>query len=168
MMKGLPLTYNSDMQEDKEALFEAFDTVHKALLVFPGMIRTITVKKDRLAEAAIADFILATDAADLLAKNGVPFREAHEVIGSLVGKCTAEGKTFADLSDAEWAEVHPVFATQKPPLTAEESVALRDLPGGTAPRQVRMALALAAAATDDARAWVTQEQAAREAVFTRG
>jgi argininosuccinate lyase len=168
MMKGLPLTYNSDMQEDKEALFEAFDTVHKALLVFPGMIRTITVKKDRLAEAAIADFILATDAADLLAKNGVPFREAHEVIGHLVGKCTAEGKTFADLSDAEWAAVHPVFATQKPPLTAEESVALRDLPGGTAPRQVRMALALAAAATDDARAWVTQEQAAREAVFTRG
>ncbi len=168
MMKGLPLTYNSDMQEDKEALFEAFDTVHKALLVYPGMIRTIKVKKQRLAEAAIADFILATDAADLLAKNGVAFREAHEVIGRLVGRCTAEGKTFADLTDAEWVKIHPVFAKQKPPLTAEESVALRDLPGGTAPRQVAMALDLATAATDDARAWVTQEQAAREAVLTRG
>jgi argininosuccinate lyase len=168
MLKGLPLTYNSDMQEDKEALFESFDTVHKALLVYPGMIRTITVKKDRMAAAAVADFILATDAADLLAKNGVPFREAHEVIGSLVGRCTAEGKTFADLSDAEWAEIHPVFGKQKPPLTAEESVALRDIPGGTAPRQVKMALELATAATDDARAWVEQEQAAREAVLSRG
>jgi argininosuccinate lyase len=168
MMKGLPLTYNSDMQEDKEALFEAFDTVQKALLVYPGMIRTITVRKERLAEAAVADFILATDAADLLAKNGVPFREAHEVIGSLVGRCTAEGKTFADLTDAEWAEIHPIFAKQKPPLTAEESVALRDLPGGTAPRQVAMALELAADATDDARAWIDQEQIAREAVLTRG
>jgi argininosuccinate lyase len=168
MMKGLPLTYNSDMQEDKEALFEAFDTVYKALLVYPGMIRTITVKKERLAEAAVADFILATDAADLLAKNGIPFREAHEVIGNLVGKCATEGKTFADLTDAEWAEVHPVFAIQKPPLTAEAGVALRDRPGGTAPRQVAMALELAAETTDDARAWVQQEQAAREAVLTRG
>lgn len=167
MLKGLPLTYNSDMQEDKEALFEAFDTVHKALLVYPGMIRTIRVRKDRMADAAIADFILATDAADLLAKNGVPFREAHEVIGSLVGRCTAEGKTFADLTDTEWAEIHPVFAKQKPPLTAEESVALRDLPGGTAPRQVERALELSAAAARDAAAWVETERATREAVLTR-
>ncbi len=167
MLKGLPLTYNSDMQEDKEALFEAFDTVHKALLVYPGMIRTIRVRKDRMADAAIADFILATDAADLLAKNGVPFREAHEVIGSLVGRCTAEGKTFADLTDTEWAEIHPVFAKQKPPLTAEESVALRDLPGGTAPRQVERALELSTAAARDAAAWVETERATREAVLTR-
>ncbi|MCA9859555.1 MAG: argininosuccinate lyase, partial [Thermomicrobiales bacterium] len=167
MMKGLPLTYNSDMQEDKEALFETFDTVAKALAVYPGMIRTLTVNTDRMAAAAIADFILATDAADLLAKNGIPFREAHEVIGSLVGKCTAEGKTFADLTDAEWAEVHPVFATQKPPLTAEASVALRDLPGGTAPRQVALALELASAATEDARAWIDRERAVRETVLSK-
>ena len=167
MLKGLPLTYNSDMQEDKEALFEAFDTVHKALMVYPGMIRTLRVNKERMAEAAVADFILATDAADLLARNGIPFREAHEVIGSLVGKCTAEGRTFADLTDAEWAEVHPIFGRQKPPLTAQESVALRDLPGGTAPRQVAMALALATAGTDDARAWVEQQRDAREAVLSK-
>jgi len=168
MLKGLPLTYNSDMQEDKEALFEAFDTLHKALLVYPGMIRTIRVRKDRMAEAAIADFILATDAADLLARNGVPFRDAHEVIGSLVGRCTAEGKTFADLTDAEWAAIHPVFANQKPPLTAEESVALRDLPGGTAPRQVERALELTTETARDAAAWVEAERATREAVLTRG
>ncbi len=167
MMKGLPLTYNSDMQEDKEAIFEAFDTVDKALAVYPGMIRTLTFNKARMAEAAVADFILATDAADLLAKNGIPFREAHEVIGRLVGKCTMEGRTFADLTDAEWAEVHPVFGLQKPPLTAEESVMLRDLPGGTAPRQVAMALELSIAATDNARAWVDQEQSAREAVLSK-
>ena len=167
MLKGLPLTYNSDMQEDKEALFEVVDTVHQALLVYPGMIRTITVRKDHMAAAAVADFILATDAADLLARNGVPFREAHEVIGALVGKCTAEQKTFADLTQAEWAAVHPVFAEQKPPLTAEESVALRDLPGGTAPRQVARELDLAAEATGDARAWIEQERRAREAVLTR-
>ncbi len=166
-MKGLPLAYNSDMQEDKEALFEAFDTVNKALAVYPGMIRTLTVNKERMAEAAIADFILATDAADLLAKNGIPFREAHEVIGALVGTCTAEGRTFADLSDAEWAEVDPVFGAQKPPLTAEESVVLRDIPGGTAPRQVAMALELANAATDEARAWIDQERELREAVLSK-
>ena len=167
MMKGLPLTYNSDMQEDKEALFEAFDTVNKALAVYPGMIRTLTINEARMAEAAVADFILATDAADLLAKHGIPFREAHEVIGGLVGKCTDEGRTFADLTDAEWADVHPVFGLQKPPLTAEESVMLRDIPGGTAPRQVAMALGLSVAATGHARDWVDQERDVREAVLSK-
>ena len=77
-------------------------------------------------------------------------------------------KNAKPMTDAEWAEIHPVFGKQKPPLTAEESVTLRDIPGGTAPRQVKMALDLATAATDDARAWVEQEQAAREAVLSRG
>jgi argininosuccinate lyase len=167
MMKGLPLTYNSDMQEDKDSLFEAFDTVQKALMVFPGMIRTLKFREDRLAEAAVADFILATDVADLLAKNGVPFREAHEVVGSLVGKCTAEGRTFADLSDAEWAGIHPVFATQKPPLTAEESVALRDIPGGTAPNRVREAIATSKEVTEVGRAMVSAERQKRERVLSK-
>jgi argininosuccinate lyase len=155
------------MQEDKEALFEAFDTVQKALLVYPGMIRTLKFRTDRLAEAAIADFILATDAADLLARNGVPFREAHEVVGSLVGKCTAEGRTFADLSQAEWAEVHPIFGEQTPPLTAQESVALRDIPGGTAPNQVRAALAASRQITEAGRGMIAAMRAAREAVLSK-
>jgi argininosuccinate lyase len=167
MLKGLPLTYNSDMQEDKEALFEAFDTVQKALLVYPGMIRTLKFRTDRLAEAAIADFILATDAADLLARNGVPFREAHEVVGNLVGKCTAEGRTFADLSQAEWAEIHPIFGEQTPPLTAQESVALRDIPGGTAPNRVRAALAASRQTTDAGRGMIAAMRDAREAVLSK-
>ena len=89
-----------------------------------------------MAEAAIADFSLATDAADLLARRGVPFREAHEVTGRLVASCIAAGKTFADLTDAEWAAAHPIFATERPPLTAAESVRARDMPGGTAPDSV--------------------------------
>ena len=134
--KGLPLTYNKDFQEDKEALFDSVDTVLATLDVLPPMIRTARWRSERMAEAAIADFSLATDAADLLARRGVPFREAHEAIGKLVASCIAQGKTFADLTDAEWAAAHPIFATERPPLTAAESVAARDVPGGTAPNRV--------------------------------
>ncbi len=78
--------------------------------VLPPMIRTARWRSDRMAEAAIADFSLATDAADLLARRGIPFREAHEATGKLVAYCIAQGKTFADLTDAEWAAAHPIFA----------------------------------------------------------
>jgi argininosuccinate lyase len=165
VMKGLPLTYNSDMQEDKEALFDAVDTVQRVLSVYPGMIRTIRFKTDRLAEAAIGDFILATDAADLLAKNGVPFREAHEAIGRLVGDCIASGETFADLTDEEWAGVHPVFADQRPPLTALESVQARDIPGGTAPNQVAAALDAARQRAHGFQNWVEDQQDRRRQIM---
>jgi len=145
VVKGLPLSYNKDLQEDKEGVFDAVHTVLQLLDVFPPMIRTTTFNAERMAEAAIADFTLATDAADLLAKRGIPFREAHEVIGSLVGRCVAEGKTFADLTDEEWAAIHPVFAEEKPPLDALASIAARDVPGGTAPNRVRDAIATAEA-----------------------
>ncbi|MFM9106679.1 MAG: argininosuccinate lyase [Chloroflexota bacterium] len=134
VMKGTPLTYNKDFQEDKEAIFDAVDTILVTLDVLPPMIRTAAWNAERMAAAAAADFSLATDAADLLARRGVPFREAHEVIGRLVGRCAAEGITFADLTGEQWAGIHPVFAAERPPLTALESVAARDVPGGTAPR----------------------------------
>ena len=102
--KGLPLTYNKDFQEDKEGLFDAVDTCLAVLDVFPPMMTTATFNVDRMAAGAIADFSLATDAADLLARNGVPFREAHEVVGKLVGCAPRRGMTFADLTDAEWAK----------------------------------------------------------------
>ena len=114
VVKGLPLAYNSDMQEDKEALFDAVDTVTGVLAVLPPALRTMTFKTQRMADAAMADFSLATDAADLLARKGVAFRVAHEVIGKLVGQCIAENRTFAELSDEEWATIHPVFAKQSP------------------------------------------------------
>ena len=164
VLKGLPLTYNKDLQEDKEGLFDAIDTTLAVLDVFPPMLRTARFRRDRLATAAIADFSLATDAADLLARHGVPFREAHGVVGRLVATCLAAGRTFDDLSDAEWAEAHPVFAKQRPPLTGEESVAARDVMGGTAPAQVRAAQARAATTLGEARTWV--EERARDLATT--
>jgi argininosuccinate lyase len=166
-MKGLPLAYNNDMQEDKEGLIDAVDTVLAILDVFPPMLETMTVHGDRTALAAIEDFTLATDAADLLAKAGVPFREAHGIIGGLVGRCIAENKTFADLADEEWAAVHPVFATSRPPLDGAGSIALRDLPGGTAPNRVAAARDRIADDLGSWREWVLQERNGMDALFTR-
>jgi len=166
-VKGLPLSYNKDLQEDKEGLFDAVTTVLQLLDVFPPMIRTATFNADRMAAAAVDDFTLATDAADLLAKRGVPFREAHEVIGSLVGRCVREGKTFADLTDAEWAAVHPVFAEEKPPLDALTSIAGRDVPGGTAPNRVRTALEEAERQLGVQATWIAEHRQSLETLFSR-
>ncbi len=163
--KGLPLTYNKDFQEDKEGLFDAVDTLMATLDVVPPMIRTARWRGDTMAAAAIADFSLATDVADFLARRGMPFREAHEITGKLVRSCLDAGKTFADLTDAEWAAAHPLFATERPPLTAEESVRARDMPGGTAPRRVVEQLAAAQAALATARASVSAREVARTALM---
>jgi argininosuccinate lyase len=161
--KGLPLTYNKDFQEDKEALFDSVDTVLATLDVLPPMMRTAHWRADRMGEAAIADFSLATDAADLLARRGVPFREAHEITGRLVRDCIAAGKTFADLSDADWAAVHPVFASERPPLSAADSLRSRDVHGGTAPNRVAAQLAavrnLSAAARTKLNALAAEQEA---------
>ena len=167
MLKGLPLAYNSDMQEDKESLFDAVDTVVSALGVFPGAIRSLTFKKERMAEAAVADFSLATDAADLLARNGVPFREAHEVVGRMVRMCIDAGITFADLTDEQWAAAHEVFVAQRPPLTALESVNARDVPGGTAVNQVKAAHAVAELNLAELKGWLEERQSEWIAVMTR-
>ncbi|HWV22606.1 MAG TPA: argininosuccinate lyase [Thermomicrobiales bacterium] len=164
-MKGLPLAYNKDQQEDKEPLIDAVDTVLAELDVFPPMLESITVNGARTAAAAIEDFTLATDAADHLAKSGVPFREAHEIIGSLVGRCIAEGKTFADLTDAEWAEIHPAFADSRPPLDGAGSVALRDVPGGTAPNRVAEGGQRIERELAGYREWVTTQQSALDVLF---
>jgi argininosuccinate lyase len=166
-LKGLPLAYNKDLQEDKEGLFDAVDTIVALLDVFPPMVKTTTFNEQRLAEAAIGDFTLATDAADLLAKRGVPFREAHGVVGRLVATCIAEGKTFADLTDAEWAEIHPVFAEERPPLDGLTSASIRDIPGGPAPARVQEALAAVKVTLAEHAAWFDGEAAAYDALFVR-
>jgi argininosuccinate lyase len=165
-MKGLPLTYNKDMQEDKEGLIDAVDAILAVLDVFPPMLESLTVHGDRTARAAIEDFTLATDAADMLAKAGVPFREAHEIVGSLVGRCIAEARTFADLTEEEWAAVHPMFAKERPPLDGAESIALRDVPGGTAPIRVEAAGERLEREIAGHRAWVDQRRLMLEALFT--
>jgi argininosuccinate lyase len=159
VVKGQPLTYNKDFQEDKEALFDSVDTVLATLDVLPPMIRSARWRSDRMADAAIADFSLATDAADLLARRGVPFREAHEVTGKLVAYCITQGKTFVDLTQAEWADAHPLFASKRPPLTAAESLASRDVAGGTAPNRVAEQLAAVRTTLDRARSHVAEQDA---------
>jgi argininosuccinate lyase len=164
--KGLPLTYNKDFQEDKEALFDSVDTVMSTLDVLPPMMRTARWRSAHMADAAIADFSLATDTADLLARRGVPFREAHEVTGKLVASCIAQGKTFADLTDAEWAAAHSIFATERPPLTAVESISARDVPGGTSPNRVAEQLAEARRTLAEARTDLASRETERQAMMT--
>jgi argininosuccinate lyase len=167
VVKGVPLTFNKDFQEDKEALFDTVDTMLAVLDVYPPMIRTARFNRERLAAAAVADFSLATDIADLLAKHNVPFREAHEVVGRLVRQCLDRGITFAELTDDEWRAAHPLFAKIRPPLTAEASVAARDVAGGTAPDRVREARLAAATAVASARDWLAEHESAHEAVMRR-
>src|SRR5690606_5865313 len=139
-----------DLQEDKEGLFDAVDTLFMLLRVLPPMLETLTMKPERMAEAAIGGFSLATDVADELARRGVPFREAHEIVGRLVARCIAEGRTLESLTPSEWAQVSDVFADSPPPVSLEASVAMRDVPGGTAPNRVRDAYA---AARDEIARW---------------
>ena len=165
--KGLPLTYNKDLQEDKEGLFDATDTLLLVLDVLPPMLATMRWHTDVMSAAAVADFALATDVADLLARNRVPFREAHGIVGRLVADLSATNRTFADLSADEWAAIHPVFAREPPLLNALASTEARDITGGTAPAQVRRQQQAAAERLVAARAWLAERQAAHDAIMRR-
>ena len=108
-MKGLPLAYNKDMQEDKEVAFDAFDTVKDCLHLFNGMLKTITFQKDVMEKSAMMGFTNATDAADYLVGKGIPFRDAHGIIGSLVLKCIEKNCAIEDLTIEELKEISPSF-----------------------------------------------------------
>ncbi len=108
-MKGIPLAYNKDMQEDKELTFDAIDTVKGCVLLFTGMMKTITFKKDVMEKSAMKGFTNATDAADYLVKHGVPFRDAHGIIGQLVLYCIEKNKAIDELSIEEFKAISDVF-----------------------------------------------------------
>ena len=108
-MKGLPLAYNKDMQEDKELTFDAIDTVKGCLALFTGMLSTMTFRKDVMEASAKKGFTNATDAADYLVGRGVPFRDAHGIVGQLVLVCLDKGIGLEDLSLEEFRAVSPVF-----------------------------------------------------------
>lgn len=108
-MKGLPLAYNKDMQEDKEPAFDAIDTAQVCITLFTGMLSTITFRKDVMRLSAVRGFTNATDAADYLVMKGVPFRDAHGIIGRLVLQCIEEGKSIEDLSLDRLKEFSPAF-----------------------------------------------------------
>ena len=141
-MKGLPLAYNKDMQEDKEGLFDTVDTLTACLAIMAAMIPTIKVNRSRMRQAVSGDFSTATDLADYLARRGLPFRQAHVVIGKLVQFCLDQNKVLEELSLEELQRVSPLF---KPDvlefLRPEAAVAARTSYGGTAPEQVRQQLA---------------------------
>ena len=109
VMKGIPLAYDKDLQEDKELTFDAIDTVKGCLLLFTGMISTMTFRKDVMEESAKKGFTNATDAADYLVNHGVPFRDAHGIVGQLVLACIAKGIALDDLSLEEYKAISPVF-----------------------------------------------------------
>ncbi len=142
-MKGLPLSYNKDLQEDKEGLFDTVDTLLSTLAVFAGMLKTVTVKAERAGQAAGAGYILATDVADYLAKKGLPFRRAHEVVAKLVSYSAGKGKELHQLELGEYRQFSPLFDAAVLDISVETSVKARNVVGGTAPRQVEAQLARA-------------------------
>ncbi len=154
MLKGLPLAYNKDMQEDKEGFFDASDTLLNCLIVFQGMLSTMKIRGGVMAKAAEGSFATATDLADYLVKKGLPFRQAHEVVGKLVRYAIERGQTFATLSLAEFQTFSPLFEEDARQITTASSLAARNTYGGTAPGQVQAALEGADALLAQTRAWL--------------
>ena len=141
-MKGLPLAYNKDMQEDKEPVFDAVDTVELCLPVFTAMIDTLTVDRASMRRAANGGFISATDCADYLAKKGLPFREAYGIVGKLVGHCVATGHSLETLPLEEYQKVCPLFEEDVyDALSLETCVNGRKVYGGPAPEAVLVQIA---------------------------
>jgi argininosuccinate lyase len=152
-MKGLPTGYNKDLQEDKEPLFDAEDTLAVSLDATASVVRNLTLQPDRTGRAA-AGLLLATDVADYLVSRGMPFRQSHEVVGSMVRRLLAEQRDFESLSSAEWKAAHELFGDDvQQHVTAAASVRVRKTPQSTNPDAVRAALA-------ETRAWLVRERGA--------
>jgi argininosuccinate lyase len=160
VVKGLPLTYNRDLQEDKEPLFDSADTLRDSLEVMAGALATLRVKRERMAEAAADPMLLATDLAEILVRAGVPFREAHEVVGRIVGHCTREGIGLRTLGRAEMQGFHEAFeAGADELLDLERSLESRVLDGGTARSRVESALTQIEAELERERDALEEEEA---------
>ena len=140
-LKGLPLAYNKDMQEDKEGVFDAVDTLSDSLVVMTGMIRTMTVNADAMRKGAHGGFMAATDLADYLVGKGMPFRDAHAVVGKLVLECEKQGKTLQELSVDELKQADPLFdAGALDAVAIDKIVARRITAGGTGHDAVKVQL----------------------------
>ena len=140
-MKALPLAYNKDMQEDKEALFDTIATIKECLKVFSPMLRTMKLNKKKMLDATKGGFLTATDAADYLVKKGVPFRESHHIVGRVVAYCIKTSQGLEDLSIDEWRGFSKAFGKDiKEVISVEASVKSRKAKGGTAPEAVKRRL----------------------------
>jgi argininosuccinate lyase len=140
LMKGLPLAYNRDMQEDKTPLFDAVDTLHACLVVCAGLVGALR-PNERAMAAAAGNLLCATDVADYLVGKGLPFRDAHAVTGSLVRLCLATGTALQELDLASYRRASPLFdVTIYDHISPQASVTARAATGGTAPSAVRAQL----------------------------
>jgi argininosuccinate lyase len=136
-LKGLPLAYNRDLQEDKEPVFDAVDTLHLVLPAMAGMVATLSFDTTRLEELAPEGFSLATDVAEWLVRRRVPFREAHELAGACVRVCEQRGVELTELTDDDMAAISPHLTPDvRAVLTVAGSIASRSGTGGTAPSSV--------------------------------
>ena len=144
VLKGLPLAYNKDLQEDKEGMFDTVKTLEGSLKLLAPMIETMTVNKDVMRRAINNDFSNATDIADYLVRKGLPFREAHEIIGKIVLYAIGHQKFLLDLSFQEYQGFSLLFEEDiYDVLSPENVVAVRNSFGGTSPEQVAMQISLA-------------------------
>ncbi len=142
VLKGLPLAYNKDMQEDKEAVFDALDTVSDCLDAFTPMVQTATVRTDNMRKAAAGGFINATDCADYLTRKGVPFRDAYRAVGQLVAECAKKGCTLETLPIEDYRAVCGAFSSDVyKSIRLERCANGRNVPGGPAPDRVKEQIA---------------------------
>jgi argininosuccinate lyase len=154
ILKGLPLTYNRDLQEDKEPVFDAVDTLLVVLPAMAGLIGSLRFHTERLAGTAAAGHALATDLAELLVRRGVAFRDAHEIVGHLVVWCQVHDCELADVSDADLEKVSPLLTPDvREVLTIEGALAARSSRGGTAPVRVTEQLGRARLVVEEQAAW---------------
>ena len=144
-LKGLPLTYNRDLQEDKEGLFDSFDVLATTIDVMAGMVSTMEIDPERLRQAAYASYLLATDIADYLVGKGMPFREAHTVVSKLTDYTYSKGKLLHELPLDTYKRFSDLFDEGVFEITVDSSVMARGVPGGTAFSQVERSVAAARA-----------------------
>ncbi|WP_228350817.1 MULTISPECIES: argininosuccinate lyase [Limnobaculum] len=144
IMKGLPLSYNTDMSEDKETVYDSMDTLQAGLKIIAPMIEKMKINEDKTRDAADRGFSTATDMADYLVRKGIPFRDAHHVVGSVVNYCIKHGKKLNQLTLDEYHSFHPQIENDiYEDITLEASVGARQSYGGTAPDAVTKQIALA-------------------------
>lgn len=156
VLKGLPLAYNKDMQEDKEGAFDAIDTLADSLRAVSGMLATMSVDAERMRTAALGGYMAATDVADYLVDKGVPFREAHEIVGRLVLECEQRGVTLQELDAGEWAAHHPRLGPDVVDAVDIDAVVARRLTsGGTGHDAVRAQLDRVASVLEADEGWLS-------------
>jgi argininosuccinate lyase len=156
-LKGLPLSYNRDLQEDKEPVFDAVDTLLVVLPALAGLVSTLRIHPERLAAGASTGFALATDLAELLVRRGVPFRDAHEVVGHLVVWCQVHDCDLPDVSDEDLGKISEYLTPDiREVLSVQGALAARRAPGGTAPERVAEQLTALRAVVDGHAAWAAR------------